>query len=589
MKTIIIDSFQLMLMNVVLGVLFICLCLWWIIARKELVLNWLKQQKERCQKFIIEHVQTGLAVSLVIGMLVLNLANPLMELYTVVKEAWNHETPEYRAVTIAGSCLLFGGVLYVFAQLFIWISNYIMATATGSKDDKTAEEHGPAKAAVNVTIDQGSLGLQFKTIDSLKAKMEQQRNELEALKVHIGREIESSATSMTQKMNELAQKIDQLSQKVPIAETAVATVAVAAEVQSSVIQPDKESEVESQQGEEEQPITVEVIKDIVSSVLQVAGVLKFGEKFQLNSEQKAQATVIETKAAAQKQPETVSQLQHQQKTVRFSDKPHFVAVDHDSDSGSSCFNTDDEEEFQMAAAYPALTKTVKPRRSIVPQDPLGKEIYKQSAEIKSLRKQRKEEKRQQSVLSSEEQGLTRDQLITKLAKEAQVKRLGEIQDRPLTEEEKGMSKAQLRRVWAAENSAIWVERQKERGYKVVQCGICGKYDREGENTHLCYRTGMESRKGQQQQEVVVKTSNRGVKVTNAQIVDEKDWEKALDNLKRIAKQKFGTGDELQEFEVALNEMKVMGKGEFIVEDDVAMKGNDKTNSFRIAGGDTPPT
>ena len=93
--------------------------------------------------------------------------------------------------------------------------------------------------------------------------------------------------------------------------------------------------------------------------------------------------------------------------------------------------------------------------------------------------------------------------------ELREKKFGPLDDKILSNEEKMMSKAQLKRKWVKESQQRWLERQKELGIVVEQCEICRRWKRRNDNNHWCYRSGvrMQGVGGLGCQELVVKKTD----------------------------------------------------------------------------------
>lgn len=91
------------------------------------------------------------------------------------------------------------------------------------------------------------------------------------------------------------------------------------------------------------------------------------------------------------------------------------------------------------------------------------------------------------MLTPTEAALSKGALEQRWSEERHAARYGARSEDLLTEEEKKMTRRQLREKLAQENRERWVQQQLARGYKLYRCEACGKYEREGER-HFCMRT-----------------------------------------------------------------------------------------------------
>ncbi|MGH2622326.1 MAG: hypothetical protein ACRDE7_01550 [Sphingobacterium sp.] len=219
-----------------------------------------------------------------------------------------------------------------------------------------------------------------------------------------------------------------------------------------------------------------------------------------------------------------------------------------SESGS------DDNSTSYMAEFPTIQESLvylvfvddKKNKKRVKRPHANPEITELKEELWRRQEKDREDRKRKSVLTDEEQRLTREQLQQKWAQEAREKRFGAGTDRPLTPEEAKMSKSALRKLWAEEAHQVWLERQRNLGYTMVQCGLCGRFKREGDTDHWCLRTGVKTGKTSAgHQELVVSGSPSTLKVSKQAIVDVEEINKQLEKWNKMREQALQQQGRLQ--------------------------------------------
>lgn len=252
---------HLIMLNIVFVALLVGTGLWVLYSKKEDFNDWWSKQLAVLMRRIKEQGQRILLGCFMSGLVVINAANPTAQLCLYVKSILINPNEEFSQVKIVGSLLIICCLVYPLIKLLVWISNLFMATATGSKENYAAEEKCPQNA-FNVTIDQGTLGLQSKNMDSIKSKIEQQRNELEAIKLQLSRNNESIIALLKTEINTLTQQIKHLIKPVL---TVVAEPIL--DIKQKESQQQTRRKVSFSEEQKEQLITNDTVKDIITSML----------------------------------------------------------------------------------------------------------------------------------------------------------------------------------------------------------------------------------------------------------------------------------------------------------------------------------
>jgi len=190
----------------------------------------------------------------------------------------------------------------------------------------------------------------------------------------------------------------------------------------------------------------------------------------------------------------------------------------------------------------ATQKKVRGRRP-TPAHPLTPEQRQQAQDAaaaaktiedlkESLKKLQKKLDRRSRRLSEEEKQLRIPALLSKWADERREARSGPTPDVYLTDDEKQMTRADIRRKLSLESNLRWAQRQQDRGRSIERCETCGRFREPGDN-HFCarapwvgptqYRSGVPTH-----QELVVTGSPTGFNVQRKTTVDldqlSRQWE-----------------------------------------------------------------
>lgn len=226
------------------------------------------------------------------------------------------------------------------------------------------------------------------------------------------------------------------------------------------------------------------------------------------------------------------------KTIRWSD---IVS----SEEELSEFETKSIEKFpsiQQSLAYPIFEHKKRRRAAEVPKNyEKDEEIKNLKVKLQQLQELRKEEKKRLAILTEEEKNLTLEELKKKWVQDALNKRFRPTEDRELTKEEKEMTVTALRRKFAEEAQQKWIQRQQAMGYKVIKCDICNQWQREGDQSHWCQRSGLQlGIPGKPaHEEVILSGGPTAVRLSKQKVVDIDEVNKQIDKLMKL-KQGFST-------------------------------------------------
>ncbi len=218
-----------------------------------------------------------------------------------------------------------------------------------------------------------------------------------------------------------------------------------------------------------------------------------------------------------------------------------------SDSGSS--DSSDEEGFVQVLRSAPKNKSKKSKQDIKRKDVKLPSAVKEGMEdvhtvsqlkdkLKAAQDQLKEERKAKLVLSEEERSMTRAQLEQKWANDRRNTRYGEREDRPLTEQERGMNRNELRAHLAEESHQDWVRQQQARGIELFPCEVCGRMRKQHDPRHACIRapwsSSFQNKQGiPQRQEMVISATPGGVRLNRQTVVDQDMLAKNLETMQSM--------------------------------------------------------
>lgn len=206
------------------------------------------------------------------------------------------------------------------------------------------------------------------------------------------------------------------------------------------------------------------------------------------------------------------------------------------ESAVGAANQQNWRERPQTTAFPILLAEEKPARpadkhiprTIIPKDLLIEihnlmTVEEITAKLEEYKRELKRRYEQGQRLTPLEQTLKTLELEKRWDEEKYQRRYGNRQDRPLTEEEKRMTRGQIRRILTQERREAWAQRQRDMGIKLVECPKCGGYEKPGDR-HRCirapYKGPMERRRGVPvQQQMVVEATPTGVNIKHQPVVD----------------------------------------------------------------------
>ena len=225
-----------------------------------------------------------------------------------------------------------------------------------------------------------------------------------------------------------------------------------------------------------------------------------------------------------------------------SDEPKWVRwADIVSTSSEDSLCSDDESfdaypTIAQSLAYPVLPKTKFPRTPKVPKTIQEAEIVELKKQLADARAEQQELKKRQAILTEEEKQLSREELRRKWLSESRRQRRGDRPDRPLTAEEATLSKTALKRKWAEEDHNAFIETQRARGIPIVTCEGCGRLKPVNDQHHWCHRGLMRYGTGTRQQEILVTGNTSGIRVSKQPVVDIDVVNKELERLTKLKQQ-----------------------------------------------------
>lgn len=247
-----------------------------------------------------------------------------------------------------------------------------------------------------------------------------------------------------------------------------------------------------------------------------------------------------------------------------------ISRDSSSEEENSSTSSDSDSEYAMPAnshpvgatsnkltpkVHPVLIAQKRPKRPSQRRTPLpeaARELFpitdtleELRAQVKKFSEDIKEIKKQEQKLTPTEAALSKGELERRWSEERHAARYGARNADLLTEEEKGLTRRQLREKLAQENRERWVQQQLAKGYKLYRCEACGRYEREGEQ-HFCMRTSwsapIERRQGVPfRREMLMTGGATGMSVRQAPAVD-------LDRLTKDHENMMKMKEKLQEQE-----------------------------------------
>jgi len=218
--------------------------------------------------------------------------------------------------------------------------------------------------------------------------------------------------------------------------------------------------------------------------------------------------------------------------------------DSDSDDQNSCCVTDVDVVPQV---HPVLIAQKKPKKKSSSRTPLpesARELFPVTETMEELREQVqkfaddiKELKKQNQKLTEDEARLSKGALERRWSEERHENRYGPRSEDQLTNEEKAMTRRQLKEKFSAENRARWVQRQLAQGVKLKRCESCGRYEKEGDQ-HVCMRAPwsgpLERRQGvPYHREMVMTGGSTGVSVRQTPAIDLERLTKEHDNIMKM--------------------------------------------------------
>ena len=146
--------------------------------------------------------------------------------------------------------------------------------------------------------------------------------------------------------------------------------------------------------------------------------------------------------------------------------------------------------------------------------------------------------RRPSTLTPAERDMSLRALDDHWAQQRRLSRQGDKPDRPLTDEERQLSRPELQRRLSAIRNEAWADRQRLMGRETVSCEVCGRQKTPGDPGHFCarapwqgplqYRAGLPTH-----QELVVTGSPTGFNVQRRTTIDRQELAKGYEALQRM--------------------------------------------------------
>jgi hypothetical protein len=205
--------------------------------------------------------------------------------------------------------------------------------------------------------------------------------------------------------------------------------------------------------------------------------------------------------------------------------------DESSDSSSESEQGDDKATVAAVAVAKKVKKAKKAKKTKTPITPQQVEAIVEAQtweEVQAISKdaaeRAKEAKRLAALLTEEEKGCqTREQLEAIWDRQAIQRRLGAAAERQITDEERNLPRASLRRNWRRDDRQNWLERKRAEGLTIVPCEQCGRPSVLGDTRHRCFAvtTGpVQRRQGMPMRDLIMaRTTGGGVLVQRQPAID----------------------------------------------------------------------